>query len=110
MIGPQETPFENGKFKISMKFENYPFKPPKVLFQTQIWHPNVDEKGEICADVYENEWKPTKKVRLIFEVLMTMMKVPNPASALREEAGAQFRDDPKGFENKAREWVQKYAA
>jgi ubiquitin-conjugating enzyme E2 D/E len=109
MMGPPDTAFENGKFSITMKFDNYPFKPPKVLINTKIYHPNVDENGEICTDVYENDWKPTKKVRMILEVLMTMLRAPNPGSALREEIGAQFREDPKAFEATAREWVTKHA-
>ena len=71
-----------------MVFENYPFKAPKVTFKTQVYHPNVDEKGAICADVYENEWKPTKKIRMILEVLSSMMMSPKAEGALRGDIGA----------------------
>jgi ubiquitin-protein ligase len=44
--------------------DNFPFKGPIVSFKTQIYHPNVDEKGDICADMLEtgDKWAPTKKL------------------------------------------------
>ena len=49
--GPEGTPYEGGKFTISIDFsDNYPFKCPKVQFVTKIYHPNIKtESGEICA-------------------------------------------------------------
>ena len=29
---------------------DYPFQPPKVRFETKVFHPNVSEKGLICLD------------------------------------------------------------
>ena len=56
ILGPQDTPYEVGKFVVNIDFtDNYPFKAPKVLFKTKIFHPNVkQETGEICAQAIEN--------------------------------------------------------
>lgn len=51
IMGPQDTPYENGKFIVMIDFsDNYPFKAPKVHFKTKIFHPNIkQDTGEICA-------------------------------------------------------------
>jgi ubiquitin-protein ligase len=42
LIGPADSLYEGGKFKVSVKFpDNYPFKMPVFKFETRIWHPNV---------------------------------------------------------------------
>ena len=48
--GPDGTCYAGGNFKVQVDFrDNYPFKCPKVLFQTKIYHPGVSQdKGEIC--------------------------------------------------------------
>ena len=43
IIGPQDTPYENGIFKLSIRIpERYPFEPPQITFKTKIFHPNID--------------------------------------------------------------------
>ena len=38
---PQETPFEDGTFKLTLVFtEEYPNKPPTVRFVSKMFHPN----------------------------------------------------------------------
>ena len=43
--GPPGTPYEGGTFIIDVKIPNdYPFRPPIMKFDTQIWHPNVSSQ------------------------------------------------------------------
>ena len=59
----ENPPFNKGAFKIQIDFPaEYPFKPPKILFKTKIYHPNVDEKGQVCLPIISAEnWKPATK-------------------------------------------------
>jgi len=42
IIGPADTPFEDGTFRLVMQFEEaYPNKPPGVKFVSDMFHPNV---------------------------------------------------------------------
>lgn len=41
IIGPQDSPWDGGIFRLEMIFdEEYPNKPPKIKFITSIFHPN----------------------------------------------------------------------
>ena len=63
IIRPLMPPFNNGAFKIELSFPTeYPFKPPILTFQTPIYHPNVDEKGQVCLPIINAaNWKPATK-------------------------------------------------
>jgi len=66
IIGPADTPFEDGTFRLVMHFEEqYPNKPPGVKFISQIFHPNVYGTGELCLDILQNRWSPTYDVAAI---------------------------------------------
>jgi Ubiquitin-conjugating enzyme len=66
IIGPTDTPFEDGTFRLVMQFEeSYPNKPPGVKFVSQMFHPNVYNTGELCLDILQNRWSPTYDVAAI---------------------------------------------
>ncbi|MBN3283097.1 UB2G1 enzyme, partial [Polyodon spathula] len=42
IIGPPDTLYEGGVFKAHLTFpKDYPLRPPKMKFITEIWHPNA---------------------------------------------------------------------
>lgn len=59
----ENVPYNKGAFRIEITFPaEYPFKPPKICFKTKIYHPNIDEKGQVCLPIISAEnWKPATK-------------------------------------------------
>ena len=54
--GPSDSPYEGGKFNLELFLpEGYPMDPPKVLFKTKIYHPNIDKLGRVCLDVLKEK-------------------------------------------------------
>ena len=56
IIGPPNTPYENGFYFFDIKFPNdYPFNPPKVKFVTHEsgvrFNPNLYTNGKVCLSI-----------------------------------------------------------
>ena len=56
IIGPSDTPYEDGMFFFSIRIpEQYPFVPPKVKFLNPDprirFHPNMYEQGKVCLSI-----------------------------------------------------------
>ena len=70
-MGPGDSPYSGGVFFVMIHFPpDYPFKPPKVQFQTKVYHPNVNSQGSICLDILKEQWSPA----------LTISKVQAPSS------------------------------
>ncbi|PHH74007.1 hypothetical protein CDD80_3428 [Ophiocordyceps camponoti-rufipedis] len=110
--GPAETPFEGGIWKVHVELpDSYPYKSPSIGFVNRIFHPNIDElSGSVCLDVINQTWSPMYDMINIFEsFLPQLLRYPNPTDPLNGEAAALLIREPKSYEIKVKEYVQKYA-
>lgn len=115
---------------------NYPLYPPKMKFETPIFHPNgkraenapkcvmsdripVFENGEVCISIlhppgddqygYESaseRWSPVQSPESILLSVISMLGSPNDESAANIEAGKLWREDRKEFKRRVRRCVR----
>ncbi|KAF8306470.1 hypothetical protein DL93DRAFT_2232537 [Clavulina sp. PMI_390] len=110
--GPEETPFAGGVWRVHVELpEQYPYKSPSIGFINKIFHPNIDElSGSVCLDVINQTWSPMFDMVNIFEqFLPQLLRYPNPADPLNGEAANLLMREPKQYEEKVKQYVNRFA-
>ena len=109
--GPIDTCYQGGIFDVDIIIPNeYPFKPPKMKFDTKIWHPNISSvTGAICLDILKNEWTPALTIRTALISLQALMCEPVPNDPQDAVVAKQYLSDIKLFNQTAKHWVEEYA-
>lgn len=109
--GPAETCYEGGIFYVDIVIPaNYPFAPPKMRFNTKLWHPNVSsQNGAICLDILKDEWSPALTMRTVLLSLQALLCTPNPDDPQDGQVAAMYKQSVALFEQHARQWTQMYA-
>mmetsp|Transcript_13541 Transcript_13541/g.15496 ORF Transcript_13541/g.15496 Transcript_13541/m.15496 type:complete len:151 (+) Transcript_13541:44-496(+) len=108
--GPPGTAYEGGIFNAELFLpDDYPMSPPKVVFNTKIYHPNIDNLGRICLDILKKNWSPALQIRSVLLSIQALLSSPNPDDPLNNEAAKHWETDEKGALAKAKEYTTKYA-
>ncbi|KAK2349491.1 ubiquitin-conjugating enzyme E2-17 kDa [Trifolium repens] len=91
--GGKGTLYEGLSYKLSLRFPNdYPFKPPQVKFETTCFHPNVDQFGNICLDIFQDKWSSAYDCRTILLSIQSLLEEPNLESPLNSYAAELWND------------------
>ena len=110
LFGPDDSPYSGGVFKVNIQFPvDYPFKPPRVVFNTKIYHPNINKAGFICLDILKNNWSPALTVSKVLLSILSMLTDPNPKDPLEPDIATQYTNNRADYEMTAREWTMAYA-
>ncbi|AQZ09152.1 UBC11 (YOR339C) [Zygosaccharomyces parabailii] len=101
IVGPEGTPYESLKFKLSLQFPDaYPYVAPKVKFVTPMWHPNVDMSGNICLDILKDQWSAVYNVQTILLSLQALLEEPNNNSPLNAVAAELWDKDMEEYKRR----------
>ncbi|KAJ2609540.1 hypothetical protein H4S08_004003 [Coemansia sp. RSA 1365] len=109
--GPKDTPYEGGQFQVRLTIDDsFPDTPPKGVFVTKIFHPNVSEHGEICVNTLKKDWQKHYGIEHVLVTVKCLLIYPNPESALNEEAGRLLLEHYDDYARHARLMTEIHAA
>jgi len=110
IIGPEGTPYHGGVFNLSIHFSpEYPFKSPKINFQTKIYHPNINSAGQICLDILKTEWSPALTISKVLLSICSLLNDPNPDDPLVSEIANEYKTNRQKFIENASLWTMNFA-
>ena len=108
--GPVDSAYEGGVFKLELFLpEDYPMSPPKVVFNTKIYHPNIDRLGRICLDILKDKWSPALQIRTVLLSIQALLSAPNPDDPLNNEVAELWKKNEKEAIANAKEYTKNYA-
>ncbi|KAF2423521.1 ubiquitin conjugating enzyme, partial [Tothia fuscella] len=114
ILGPPHTPYSGGAFEIEVVFPpDYPIKPMSARFITRIFHPNVTEMGiVIIGPLTKEAWSPVQTIsHILMHITSIMIEPVEPfdCEELSSERETLFVLDRRAFDEKAKDWTEKYA-
>ncbi|KAL8141888.1 hypothetical protein V2J09_014920 [Rumex salicifolius] len=111
IIGPAGTPYQDGIFFLDIKFPNdYPFKPPQVVFKTRIYHCNVDSSGNVNLNILKDGWSPALTISKVLLALRSIFLNPEPYNTLSPGIAHLYVGDRTKHDEIAAEWTLRFAS
>ena len=111
IFGPENTPYENGIFRLDINFvAEHPFKPPKIVFRTPIYHCNINKNGAICLDILKDQWSPALTISKVLLSICSLLTDPNPDDPLMVDIAELYKSNIEEYKLKARAYTLRYAS
>lgn len=79
------------------------------FFLTKIFHPNVSASGEICVNTLKKDWKSDLGIKHVLLTIKCLLIIPNPESALNEEAGKLLLEQYGDYCSRAKLYTEIHA-
>ena len=111
IIGPKNTPYANGSFRIEIKFSrNFPYHVPSVKMLTPIFHFNFSiRSGKVCLALFDNEWDRNCHISDLMEAIRDVMIEPSVSDVLEIPLADLYIQNERVYNNIAAQWSIKWA-
>nr|CAB3445329.1 unnamed protein product [Digitaria exilis] len=77
---------------------------------TKVYHPNIDSNnGSIGLDILRDKWTAAMTAEKVLLSICSLLTNLNAEDPQERAVGDMYRNDPRGYETKAKKWTEKYA-
>ncbi|KAL5701828.1 E2 ubiquitin-conjugating enzyme [Ranunculus cassubicifolius] len=90
IIGPEDSPFSGGVFKVSFII------PTSSATKT-------------CLDILKENWSPALTISEVLLSICSLLTDPNPDDPLMPDIANMYKRDKAGYERTAQSWTLEYA-
>ena len=107
IFGPQDSPYEDGVFKLTLTFcDEYPYIPPKVQFTSKMFHPNIFSDGKVCPEILQNGWTPAIGVASILTIIRSNLCNPSIKYEANLKACDMFQNNFEDYKKEVENCVE----
>ncbi|RZC72688.1 hypothetical protein C5167_048167 [Papaver somniferum] len=105
--GPTDSPYHGGVWRIRVELPDaYPYKSPSIDLESNVWYVSLLQK---CKCVYFGILFVFHVEVLLAVFLPQLLLYPNPSDPLNGEAAALMMRDKAAYEQRVKEYCEKYA-
>lgn len=108
MLAPKGTPIEDYILFLHIGFPTDPFLPPKIYFESKVWHPKVKiDDGYICGadDFSVNRVRLENMLASIQALLSARPPRKDWSGIVNGKALDQYLDDYEKYEKESKKWA-----
>lgn len=117
--GPPNTIYDGFHFQATLHFpQDYPMRPPKMTFQTRMYHPNIFKNGDVCISILNpppshpvsndlgGHWKPTLGAKEVILSVVSLLTDPNHDSPANSEASREYQHDFVSYKRRVQQYLE----
>ena len=108
-VRPKSGLYHDHNFEFEFTIPNdWPNVPPHVKCLTKVYHPNIDEDGNVCLNTLRKAYSPCLTINVLSQTLVYLFLEPNPNDPLDFDVALEYNTNYEGFKQKAEEYMEKY--
>ncbi|KAF7273523.1 hypothetical protein GWI33_013766 [Rhynchophorus ferrugineus] len=82
------------------------YKGGRFVFSFKVYHPNIDQQGNVCLNILREDWKPVLTINSIVYGLQYLFLEPNAEDPLNKEAAEVLTTNRRVFEQNVQKAIR----